>query len=84
MERNLKYPLLVLRRDADFQFYCPFAHCFLVPPPSQIQSVSFDFQYRAANQIFKKWPDTGCKILCPAYIRVSVTVSSGVIFCHHH
>ncbi len=32
MERNLKYPLLVLRRDADFQFYCPFAHCFLVPP----------------------------------------------------
>jgi len=26
------YPLLVLRRDADFQFFCPFTHCVLVPP----------------------------------------------------
>ena len=61
------YSLLVLRRDADFRFFVQPAHNFCILP-SQIKSTVFNFRHRTANQVFKKWPDTGDRFPCPAHI----------------
>ncbi|WP_300811155.1 hypothetical protein, partial [uncultured Acetatifactor sp.] len=74
------YPLLVLRRDADFQFFGSVAHCFLAPPlankikPFLISDIVPQIRFSKNGRTQEA--DSHVRHI----FRVSVTVSGGDIF----